>query len=117
MDIEKIESTMGSEEKEPIVIAIDIDPRMDHAQRVKQAKETVRAFAKKIGIDHLPSSFFSNKEVAERECLSCKTMHGDPRGFCSPQCCKDYSAKKKAERKELEKNGKNTRSRNSKKRR
>ena len=116
MSDEKIESTVGSE-KEPIVIAVDIDPRMSHAQRVKQAQTTVRAFAKNIGIDHLPAGFFSNRGVMERECLNCKIPHNDPRGFCSSKCCKDYSVRKTAERKELVKNGENSRSRNRKKRR
>lgn len=117
MEIEKIEPTVGSVEKEPIVIAVDVDPRMNHVQRVKQAQETVRAFAKKIGIEHLPASFFSNSGVgAERPCLNCKGAHNDVRGFCCPQCCKDYLAKKTAERKELKQNVKNSRSRNRKNR-
>ena len=111
MDVEN-DSTVGSG-KEPIVIAVDIDPRMSYAQRVKQAQATVRAFAEKIGIEHLPAGFFSNSGL-EKSCLNCKTPHNDSRGFCSPECCKEFTAKKKAERKE---NGENSRPRNRKKKR
>ena len=115
--IEKIELPVGSADKEPIAIAIDIDPRMSHSARVKQARATVKAFAAKIGIEHLPSSIFSNNDLEEKPCLNCKELHTDPRGFCSPKCCKNWVTEKTAERKELKKHVKNSRSRNSKNRR